>query len=79
MKLKQLLRTTAVNEHCSIANTSASAVMIRGYCGRVGVEIAGATGAAREGRAPHKGTSWGPQSEITQVITIDHTPLPSQP
>jgi len=37
MKLEQLLHTAAVNEHRSIANMIA--VMIRDYCGRVGVEI----------------------------------------
>ncbi len=37
MKLEQLLRVAAVNEHRSIANMIA--VMIRDYCGRVRVEI----------------------------------------
>jgi hypothetical protein len=35
--LKEAVRTAAVNEHRSIANMIA--VMIRDYCGRVGVEI----------------------------------------
>lgn len=36
-ELKEAVRTVAVNEHRSIANMIA--VMIRDYCGRVGVEI----------------------------------------
>ena len=36
--LKEAVRTAAGNEHRSIANMVA--VMIRDYCGRVGVEIA---------------------------------------
>ena len=36
-ELKEAVRTAAVNEHRSIANMIA--VMIRDYCGRVGVEI----------------------------------------
>jgi hypothetical protein len=35
--LKEAVRTAAVNEHRSIANMIA--VMIRDYCGRVGVTI----------------------------------------
>lgn len=35
--LKEAVRTAAVSEHRSIANMIA--VMIRDYCGRVGVEI----------------------------------------
>ena len=37
-ELKEAVRAAAVNEHRSIANMIA--VMIRDYCGRVGVEIA---------------------------------------
>ena len=37
-ELKEAVRTASVNEHRSIANMIA--VMIRDYCGRVGVEIA---------------------------------------
>ncbi len=37
-ELKEAVRLAAVNEHRSIANMIA--VMIRDYCGRVGVEIA---------------------------------------
>lgn len=37
-ELKEAVRLTSVNEHRSIANMIA--VMIRDYCGRVGVEIA---------------------------------------
>jgi len=37
-ELKEAVRTAAVNEHRSIANMIA--VMIRDYCGRVGVEVA---------------------------------------
>ena len=36
-ELKEAVRTAAVNEHRSIANMIA--VMIRDYCGRVGVTI----------------------------------------
>ena len=36
-ELKEAVRAAAVNEHRSIANMIA--VMIRDYCGRVGVEI----------------------------------------
>ena len=36
-ELKEAVRTAAANEHRSIANMIA--VMIRGYCGRVGVTI----------------------------------------
>lgn len=39
MKPMQLLRKVADNEHGSIASTTA--VMIRDYCDRVSVEIAG--------------------------------------
>ena len=35
--LKEAVRTAAVNEHRSIANMIA--VMIRDYCGQVGIEI----------------------------------------
>ena len=37
-ELKEAVRIVSVNEHRSIANMIA--VMIRDYCGRVGVEIA---------------------------------------
>ena len=37
-ELKEAVRMASVNEHRSIANMIA--VMIRDYCGRVGVEIA---------------------------------------
>lgn len=37
-ELKEAVRLASVNEHRSIANMIA--VMIRDYCGRVGVEIA---------------------------------------
>jgi len=37
-ELKEAVRTASANEHRSIANMIA--VMIRDYCGRVGVEIA---------------------------------------
>lgn len=37
-ELKEAVRIASVNEHRSIANMIA--VMIRDYCGRVGVEIA---------------------------------------
>ena len=37
-ELKEAVRTASVNEHRSISNMIA--VMIRDYCGRVGVEIA---------------------------------------
>ena len=38
--LKEAVRTAAIDEHRSIANMIE--VMIRDYCGRVGVEITGA-------------------------------------
>jgi len=37
-ELKEAVRVASVNEHRSIANMIA--VMIRDYCGRVGVEVA---------------------------------------
>jgi len=37
-ELKEAVRSAAANEHRSIANMIA--VMIRDYCGRVGVEVA---------------------------------------
>ncbi len=45
-ELKEAVRLASVNEHRSIANMIA--VMIRDYCGRVGVEI------AEPNVAPHK-------------------------
>lgn len=49
--LKEALRTAAEQEHRSIANMVE--VMIREYCGRVGVEIA-EQGATAIGRKPSK-------------------------
>ena len=59
--LKEAVRTAAVNEHRSIANMIA--VMIRDYCGRVGVEIAepGAPSVARQ--PPAKSKRAGPKSK----------------
>jgi len=60
-ELKDAVRTAAVNEHRSIANMIA--VMIRDYCGRVGVEIAepGAPVVARP--LPAKSKRSGPKSK----------------
>lgn len=66
--LKEAVRTAVVNERRSIANMIA--VMIRDCCGRVGVEIAEPQALPGEDRA---------QTEVTQVVTIDHTPLASTP
>lgn len=59
--LKEALRAAAVKEHRSIANMVA--VMIRDYCGRVGVGIAdpGASSVARQPTAKNKRP--GPQSK----------------
>jgi hypothetical protein len=53
-ELKEAVRVASVNEHRSIANMIA--VMIRDYCGRVGVEIAepSAPSAVRLPRAKSK-------------------------
>ena len=59
--LKEGLRAAAVQEHRSIANMIA--VMIRDYCGRVGVEISapGAPSVARQ--PPAKGRRSSPKSK----------------
>lgn len=50
--LKEGLRAAAVQEHRSIANMVE--VMIRDYCGRVGIEITGQGTAVDAGRKPAK-------------------------
>ena len=61
MKLEQLLRTADVNEHRSIANMIA--VMIRDYCGRVGVEIAEPSAPSVVRQLPAKSTRAGAKSK----------------
>ena len=59
--LKEALRTAAEREHRSIANMVE--VMIRDYCGRVGIEISapGARSVARQ--PPAKSRRAGPKSK----------------
>jgi hypothetical protein len=66
--LKEAVRTAAGNGYRFIANMIA--VMIRNYCGRGRVDIAEPQALPAEERA---------QTEVTQAIIINHTPLPSRP
>ena len=59
--LKETVRTAAGNEHRSIANMVA--VMIRDYCGRVGVEIAGPGAPSAARQPPAKSKRAGPKSK----------------
>ncbi len=60
-ELKEAVRTAAVNEHRSIANMIA--VMIRDYCGRVGVEIAEPSAPSVVRRPSAKSKRAGPKSK----------------
>ena len=59
--LKEALRAAAVKEHRSIANMVA--VMIRDYCGRVGIEIAEPGGPSNARQSPPKSKRAGPKSK----------------
>lgn len=59
--LKEAVRAAAVIEHRSIANMIA--VMIRDYCGRVGVEVAEASAPSFSRQPPAKSKKSGPKSK----------------
>ena len=59
--LKEGLCTAAAREHRSITNMVA--VMIRDYCGRVGVEIADPSGPSNALQSPPKSKRAGPKSK----------------
>lgn len=56
-ELKEAVRLASVNEHRSIANMIA--VMIRDYCGRVGVEIAESSAPSVSRQPPAKSKKSG--------------------
>ena len=60
-ELKEAVRLASVNEHRSIANMIT--VMIRDYCGRVGVEIAEPSAPSVVRQLPAKSTRAGAKSK----------------